>query len=69
MGIGECAGEVISETDLELSFAESIAFDAAVALEDGDLARADERAYAAMVARRPGAGAHREPRTCRTTRT
>ncbi len=26
--------------------AESIAFDAEVALEDGDLARADERAYA-----------------------
>ena len=49
MGIGECAGEVISKTDLELSFAESIVFDAAVALEDGDLARADERAYAAMV--------------------
>jgi sulfite reductase (ferredoxin) len=50
MGIGECAGEVISSTDLELSFAESIAFDAQVALEDGDLARADERAYAAMLA-------------------
>ena len=50
LGIGECAGEVISSTDLELSFAESIAFDAQVALEDGDLERADERAYAAMVA-------------------
>jgi sulfite reductase (ferredoxin) len=50
MGIGECAGEVISKTDLELSFAESIVFDAQVALEDGDRARADERAYAAMVA-------------------
>ena len=50
MGIGECAGEVISKTDLELSFAESIVFDAQVALEEGDRARADERAYAAMVA-------------------
>ncbi len=50
LGIGECAGEVISSTDLELSFAESIAFEAQVALEDGDLERADERAYAAMVA-------------------
>lgn len=50
LGIGECAGEVISSTDLELTMAESIAFDAQVALEDGDLARADERAYAAMVA-------------------
>jgi sulfite reductase (ferredoxin) len=50
LGVGECAGEVISSTDLELSGAESIAFDAQVALEDGDLVRADERAYAAMVA-------------------
>ncbi len=41
---GECAGQVIASTDLELSFAESIAFDAQVALEDGDIARADERA-------------------------
>jgi ferredoxin-nitrite reductase len=50
MGIGECAGEVISKTELELTQAESIAFDAQVALEEGDLARADERAYAAMLA-------------------
>lgn len=49
IGIGECAGEVISSTDLELSFAESIAFEAQVALEDGDVARADERAYRSMV--------------------
>ena len=50
MGIGECAGEVISSTHLELTMAESIVFDAQVALEDDDLARADERAYASMVA-------------------
>jgi sulfite reductase (ferredoxin) len=49
LGIGECAGEVIDKTDLELSFAESVAFDAQVALEEGDLVRADERAYASMV--------------------
>jgi sulfite reductase (ferredoxin) len=49
MGIGECAGQVISSTDLELSAAESVAFDAQVALEEGDLVRADERAYAAML--------------------
>lgn len=49
MGIGECAGEVIDKTALELSFAESIAFDAQVALEDGDLGRADDRAYFAML--------------------
>lgn len=49
LGIGECAGQVISSTDLELSFAESIAFDAQVALEDGDVPRADERAYNSML--------------------
>jgi sulfite reductase (ferredoxin) len=49
IGVGECAGEVISSTDLELSFAESIAFEAQVALEDGDIARADDRAYRSMV--------------------
>jgi sulfite reductase (ferredoxin) len=49
MGIGECAGEIVSQADLELSGAESLAFDAQIALEDGDLARADERAYLAML--------------------
>jgi len=48
-GQGECAGEVVSRTDMELSMAESLAFDAQLALEDGDLARADERAYEAML--------------------
>ena len=46
----QARGEVISKTELELTQAESIAFDAQVALEEGDLRRADERAYAAMVA-------------------
>ncbi len=50
LGIGECAGEVISRTDMELSIAESVAFEAQLALEEGDLARADERSYQAMVA-------------------
>ena len=50
MGIGECAGEVVSSLDLELSGAESISFEAQVAFEDGDLVKADERAYAAMLA-------------------
>ena len=48
-GVGECAGEVISRTDMDLSAAESTVFDATVALEDGDLARADERAYVGML--------------------
>ena len=50
MGVGECAGEVVSLTEFELTQAESMAFDAQVALEEGDLRRADERAYAAMLA-------------------
>jgi sulfite reductase (ferredoxin) len=50
MGIGECAGEIVSQADLELSGAESLAFDAQIALEEGDLTRADERAYLAMLA-------------------
>lgn len=50
LGVGECAGEVVSSVDLELSGAESIAFEGQVAFEEGDLAKADERAYAAMLA-------------------
>lgn len=50
LGVGECAGEVVSSVDLELAGAESLSFDAQVALEEGDLARADERAYAALLA-------------------
>ncbi len=50
LGIGECAGEVISRTDLELSVAESLSFESQLALEDGDLVRADDKAYQAMLA-------------------
>jgi len=49
MGIGECAGEIVSRLDLELSAAESLAFDAQVALENGDIERADENGYRAML--------------------
>lgn len=49
IGIGECAGEVISSTTLELTAAEAEAFEAQVALEDGDAARADELAYSSML--------------------
>lgn len=48
-GVGECAGEVISRTDMDLSVAETEAFEATVALDDGDLVRADDRAYLAML--------------------
>ncbi len=50
LGVGECAGEVISRTDLELSIAESLSFESQLALEEGDLVKADEKAYAAMLA-------------------
>ncbi len=46
---GECAGEVISRTELMLTEAEGTAFDAQVALEDGDLLRADELSYRALL--------------------
>jgi len=49
IGIGECAGEVISSTVLELNAAEAEVFEAHVALEDGDAGRADELAYRSMV--------------------
>jgi sulfite reductase (ferredoxin) len=49
MGIGECAGEVVTRVDLELSRAESIAFEAQIALEEGDLDKADAKAFEAML--------------------
>ncbi|MEZ5079317.1 MAG: nitrite/sulfite reductase [Thermoleophilia bacterium] len=49
IGVGECAGEVITSTVLELTEAEGEAFEAQVALDEGDLARSDERAYDAML--------------------
>jgi len=60
-GVGECAGEVISRTDMDLSEAESIVFEATVALEDGDLVRADERAWAGMIIAARGIVALRLP--------
>jgi sulfite reductase (ferredoxin) len=49
IGIGECAGEVVSLFSMEISKAESTHFDALLALDDGDYALADQRAYQAMV--------------------
>ncbi len=49
IGIGECAGEVVGRSEMQLSIAESIAFEADVALEEKDYERADERAYTAML--------------------
>lgn len=60
-GVGECAGEVISRTDMDLSVAESTVFEATVSLDEDDLARADERAYSAMVSAARGVLALRVP--------
>lgn len=49
IGIGECAGEVVSLFSMEISKAESTHFDALLALDDEDYALADQRAYKAMV--------------------
>jgi sulfite reductase (ferredoxin) len=49
IGIGECAGEVVSLFSMEISKAESTHFDALLALDDGDYALADQRAYKAMI--------------------
>jgi sulfite reductase (ferredoxin) len=49
LGVGECAGEVVSLFGIEVVKAEAQAFDAQVALDEGDPERADELAYAAML--------------------
>ena len=49
LGIGECAGEVVSLFSIEISKAESAVFDAQVALDEGNYAQADDGAYQAML--------------------
>ncbi len=49
MGTGECAGEVVSLYKMEIAQAESEAFESQLSLESGDVRRADERAYRAMI--------------------
>ncbi|GAB5494524.1 MAG: nitrite/sulfite reductase [Phototrophicaceae bacterium] len=49
IGVGECAGEVVSLFSMEISRAESEHFDALIALDEGSYALADQRAYSAMV--------------------
>ncbi len=49
IGVGECAGEVVSLFSMEISKAESTHFEALLALDDGDYDTADENAYKAMV--------------------
>ncbi len=49
MGVGECAGEVVSVVDFGLAESESTAFEAQIALEDGRVDEAVRGAYTAMV--------------------
>ncbi len=49
IGMGECAGEVVSLLAFELQAAERMCFEGQLALEAGDVSRADERAYRAML--------------------
>ena len=49
IGVGECAGEVVSLFSMEIAKSESEHFDALIALDEGDYALADQRAYNAMV--------------------
>ena len=49
LGVGECAGEVVSLFGIEVVKAESQAFDAQVALDEGDYELAEELAFKAML--------------------
>lgn len=49
MGVGECAGEVVSVIDFQLAACEREAFEAQLALEQGDVAQAAKLAYEAML--------------------
>ena len=49
LGVGECAGEVVSLFGIEVVKAESQAFEAQLALEEGDYERAETLAFRAML--------------------
>ena len=49
MGIGECAGEVVSLAEFDLAAAEAQVFEAQLLMEEGNYSRADEFAYHAML--------------------
>jgi sulfite reductase (ferredoxin) len=49
MGVGECAGEVVSPVEFDLANAETGVFEAQVAWDQGDIERAGKLAYEAMV--------------------
>ena len=49
LGVGECAGEVVSLTQFAFSQAETEAFESQLLLDDGKFREADEKAYRAML--------------------
>jgi len=49
LGVGECAGEVVSELDFQLAACDREVFEAQLHLEKGDLAKAAEVAYQSML--------------------
>lgn len=49
MGVGECAGEIVSLFSIEILRADSLAFDAQLALEEKQFEKADQLAYQAML--------------------
>ena len=49
LGVGECAGEVVSLFSINISKAEGTAFEALVALDENKYEEADQKAYQAML--------------------
>ena len=49
MGVGECAGEVVSSVDFDLGAAEREVFEAQLAFENGHVEQAGQTAYRAML--------------------
>lgn len=49
IGVGECAGEVVSLFSMEITKAESNHFDGLLALDEGNYVKADESGYRAML--------------------
>src|SRR5947208_11822789 len=49
LGMGECAGEVVSHAQFGFTHAETVAFEAQLLLDAGNYRAADEKAYQAML--------------------
>ena len=49
IGKGECAGEIVTQYEFQMTAAERIVFEAQVHLEDGDAQQAGQYAYKAMI--------------------